>query len=236
MGRTALLERVPVGENGGVFRHALTAVAAVLAGLVLTADAPTGPPTEAQIWETLRYVYASTTHGPADQDIPVEELRAVSQERTVELTCGYVAAWAKYEVERLGGQARLAHVLTLDEWNDDDNGHTMVSVMVDGEWVLFDPDVGVTFHDRSGEALSLAEWIPLVETGEYEMELLGTDVQDDHTDDLRSWYERVAQWPLLTDDDGRIWYPDDGSDAAARVGSYSSKYLPAPDWHERFYA
>lgn len=174
--------------------------------------------------EQIAALAARHVHGHADGEPSVAEMDRIALERPVSTTCGYVSVWAVAHLREAGYDARVVDTLTLDEWNDTDNGHTLIEVKEDGRWVAYDIDQGVTFG-----GMSLAEWVSSVPSGDYQIIPLEGPVDEEA---MRAWHRRIAQVPMIRDGD-LTFFPSGEWDE--RVMSYDPSYTPITDWTDRFY-
>jgi hypothetical protein len=176
-------------------------------------------------------IAARHIHGDLDGEPSPEEIDAIAAERPVVTTCTYVSRWAVSLLQRHGIRARTVSTLTLDAWNDHNNGHTLIEAIVDGQWVAFDVDLGVRFTDAAGEPLSLSEWVERVPRDDYAIVPIEPGTAPEQ--ELYPLYGRVAQVPLIADGK-RFWF---WSDQEARVRSYHRSYvgMDRTSWESRFY-
>ena len=176
-------------------------------------------------------IAARHIHGDLDGAPSPEEIDEIVDDRPVVTTCTYVSRWAVSLLHRVGIRARTVSTLTLDPWNDHNNGHTLIEAMVRGEWVVFDVDLGVHFTDDAGAQLSLAEWVARVPRDDYR--IVPIEPGAPPASELYPLYRRVAQVPLIAD--GKRWWF--WSDREARVLSYHGSYvaMDRDAWEARFY-
>jgi hypothetical protein len=209
----------------------LLASAVLLLGLGGLADPPDWSLTPGEVDEMVAAIAARHIHGDLDGAPSPEEIDAIAADRPVVTTCTYVSRWAVSLLHRHGIRARTVSTLTLDAWNDHNNGHTLIEAMVDGEWVAFDVDLGVRFTDDGGDPLSLAEWVERVPRDDYR--IVPIDPGTPPAAELYSLYRRVAQVPLIADGK-HFWF---WSEREARVLSYHSSYvaMDRDAWEARFY-
>lgn len=177
------------------------------------------------LMERIEALAARHTHGDRDGQPSIDEMDRIAADRLIEVTCGYVSVWAAAHLNAAGYPTRVVDTLTLDEWNDTDNGHTLIEVWTDGDWVAFDIDQDAWFG-----GLSLAEWVEAVPTDDYEILPIGDAVVD--IDAVREWHDRIAQVPMIREG-GRTHFP--AGPWAEQVSSYSSSYQPMTDWAAHFY-
>ncbi len=181
------------------------------------------------------------SHGNADNALSVDEKTRAAAERKLFLTCNAVSEWAAALLREVGVSARVVTTLTLDAWNDYDNGHTMLEVYSQAwkKWVLYDLDNDQRFQEQN-VPLSFVEFARRVASGRYETVSLSGDVYGDISNfkasggydygfymefvhaDIRSWYRRVVQVPMIFDGKRYVHFDRDHSD---RIHSYSSNYV-----------
>jgi hypothetical protein len=202
----------------------LLLIAALLPVVFILWPRPVWALPEGTLMQRIEALAAAHQHGYRDVEPSVEEMDRIAAERPVETTCGYVSRWAAEHLNRAGYPTRIVDTLTLDEWNGEDDGHVLIEVWTEGDWVAIDIDQGVTFG-----GLSLVEWVARVPIGNYEIVPFedGVDVGA-----MREWHQRIAQVPLIREG-GKVYFPD--GPWAERVMSYHPSYTPVADWAERFY-
>ena len=93
----------------------------------------------------LSYVYV---HGNTDDNLTVDELVHESQKRVISITCGTISRLLQNLLIPFDIKSRLAVSVTLEELNQLDDGHIMLEVYKDSEWILIDPDSRTLFGTR----------------------------------------------------------------------------------------
>jgi hypothetical protein len=188
------------------------------------------------------------SHGNTDQTLSDLDLNRKAMADKVYITCGRVSDWVKYNLHRLGYRSRIVMVLTLDDWNDYDNGHTMIEVEIDGRWVLYDIAANSTFTDLAEMPLNLIEFVTAVRNDAYRIVPIASDIRIDISGfksesgfnmafllertfySLRDWYQRVAQVAII---DG--FFYDDTDRRRVELYSDTFQYLEKGDFLEQFY-
>ena len=196
------------------------------------------------------------THGNSDDSKPMETLTQKATTQKLFITCGQMSTWSLHILNRYNIRARFILTLTLDPWNNYDNGHSMIEVYREEfkKWVLYDLEGNVCFLHKNSP-LSTVEMIERASSGDYEIKSLAADTKLDvsnfkspdgydwafiaefnRTDvGLRRWYKRVLQVPLI----GNCFYLPSPNDAdRARVENYAgAKYtcLTKEEFRKRFY-
>ena len=86
-----------------------------------------------------------TVHGGNDDSLTLDQKSSKALTSNLTVTCGYLADWAIYLLQKQGLQIREILGLTLDTWNTTNNGHTANEVFMKqyNKWVFFDLDNGV---------------------------------------------------------------------------------------------
>lgn len=136
-------------------------------------------------------------NGDRDDLVPIEELEAAlaSGER-IEVRCGTVSVLAQRALNRAGIRNRLVTTQTREAYNDDDNGHTMIEVRVNGRWWVYDVDNDRAFVNARGRGIStvklcsspIRQWRKIAHNPPADW--LGTR-------DIDTWYDRVFGVPLI---------------------------------------
>jgi hypothetical protein len=113
--------------------------------------------------------------------------------RHPDVSCGWVALWAKQYLARRGVSARRVAVWTRKQ----QTGHTMLEVRIDGNWMLVD-----TLHDAyltsKGKPLSLLEVVQAVRGGiPYQVHRLGHDNDFFIDGNLHHYYRSEANLALI---------------------------------------
>jgi hypothetical protein len=182
-------------------------------------------------------------YGSGHDSLSTGERRRIALRRRVSATCTPLSSDLVSTLGDSGFHARVVLAFTRQELNDEDNGHTMIEVVEDEQWTLYDPSFR-TFFTRGGQRLSLPEWCDAVVRDDYEIEPLagGAAPLAAFTEDSerlrrrmerllaseaerRNWYERMAGVPLVrTRDETFVFSADDP--LAEVLSSYSPSYRP----------
>lgn len=173
-------------------------------------------------------------HGSLDNALSAAALTQKATTTKLSLTCTPVSQWALSILSTYHVQARLVQSLTLDAWNSDDNGHSMIEVYRQdvAKWVLYDVDQNACFL-RQGTPLSLVDMIDYSASGDYDIKYLASDAT--MTEDvLRTWYRRVLQVPIIN---GCFYLPTPNDADRARVAGYAGQnytYLTESQFRQQF--
>ncbi|WP_431064164.1 transglutaminase domain-containing protein [Methylotuvimicrobium sp.] len=195
------------------------------------------------------------THGNADDKKTFDELTEKAKTSKLFITCGNISEWAKIVLSEKGIKARVVGGITLDDWNDYDNGHRMLEVYraeLD-KWLVYDLDNNTYFIDRlSKKPLNVVEFSARVASRDYQVVSLSADTRVDISAfqakngydygffaeainaDLATWYARVMQVPLINDD-GRYYFFD--SEHRKKLEGYRPyyKYIEKAVFLKKFY-
>ena len=177
------------------------------------------------------------SHGNLDDDKSVAELTQKATKSKLFLTCGGITSWVSSLLNEVDIQSRQVSSLTLQEWNNYNNGHTMIEIFRPDyqKWILYDLDSNAYFL-REGTPLSLVEFIDCLDEDSYKIRYLAVDtkVAISHYLDkynyydygffsesifltenlLRQWYRCVIQVPIIDN----YFYTDENN--CSRVKSY----------------
>lgn len=182
-------------------------------------------------------------YGSADDSLsPRARLRRALHAR-VSATCTPLSSDLASILCEAGFRARVVLIFTREELNDVDNGHTLLEIVSQDGWAVYDPSFR-TFFTRGAHRLSLLEWCNAIQEGEYEIEPLPGGAPHlggfgptsaalrermeklvASEDERRRWYHRLAGAPLVRTADGRFSFAADDP-LAAVLSAYSSTYAP----------
>lgn len=100
-------------------------------------------------------------HGYRDNAKSFGAIQAIAKKEKIQLICGNMCMFTQKLLNMLGIENRLVVFLTLNEWNDYSNGHTMIEIKDQGQWKLWDIDLKHKFVS-DGKHLSAREAIDLL--------------------------------------------------------------------------
>lgn len=216
---------------------------------------------QGDLWALLGNLSRMRVHGWRDMDAPSPQEKIERARRgRLSLTCGPTAQFVAEQARTLGVKCRFVHTLTLDEWNDYDNGHSLLEVFDPAEkrWILYDSDLGCRLRHQ-GRWLDLGEACRLYREGRlpeavypagkcqmdphaeqnlpnanafYSSMFEGIFVRDEARD---AWFRRVMQVPII---DGVFPSDSEAETLRARAyagGNYAKQALPWTEWRKRFY-
>lgn len=183
------------------------------------------------------------SHGKVDDNKRVNELTEKSLNEKLSLTCGVLSFWTKALLDKFDIKSRVVVGLTLDKWNDYDNGHTLIEVWRDkyDKWVVYDLDNNAYFYDTiKNIPLSFVQFSDKIKKNEkYQIEYISNDTKIDITgsknedgfsdlfiqehkfNNIRDWYKRVIQVPIIYDHKLKTFVFSNLKEKA-RIESYSS--------------
>ena len=153
----------------------------VIGGFVLLAavwPAPQWAPQPGPVHEVIREISARHAHGYPDHYPSVEEMSEAAVKGPVVSTCGPVSEWTVALLQAAGYEARVVSTETLEPPNGWNDGHVLIEVRIDGEWIAYDVDRKFQPTDANGDGLSLASWMARIPTGDYLIRPLQYPVQE----------------------------------------------------------
>lgn len=180
----------------------------------------------------------------------------IAKSRRLSMSCGSITLFALHLCETLSIPARFVLLLTLEEWNTYNNGHSLLEVYHDGKWKLWDIDQRRYFQNKQGD-LNAMEFISSVHKNDYEIVkfsespiLAFTDLKLNEYDytfwyeqaffserEYRKFYKRSAQ-VLLIMQNGTFYFTCD-PEHRKRVESYPFSgpfvFLEKNEFMRRFY-
>lgn len=195
------------------------------------------------------------THGITDDKKTIEELTAKAKTSKLFISCGNISQWAQALLASQGIQSRIVGGITLDEWNDYDNGHRMLEIHREdlGKWVLYDLDNNAYFIDpASKKPLNLIEFSSRIANRDYQIIALSADTRVDISAfqagngydygffaeavnaEIETWYARIMQVPLINDESFYYFFDLEHKDRLERYASYY-KYIDKAEFMKKYY-
>jgi len=184
------------------------------------------------------------SHGNSDDRKSNKELSDKALHSKLFITCGDISQWAQYILNDRNVKSRLVAGLTIDDWNNYDNGHSLIEVWRGrwSKWVLYDLDNNSYFMPSEGNVpLSLLEFSQAIINNDYKIIHLSSDTRLDVSNftssdgysyslfsegintNIRHWYRRVMQVPLIFDKSVNKYLFMDKRNKE-RIESYSARY------------
>lgn len=191
-----------------------------------------------------------TMHGVQDEHLSVVDKTKKALHSKISCSCGYVSLWASSILDSIGVKSRCVSGLTLDDWNSYNNGHTMIEVYTENEnkWSCYDIDNHVMFLANSIH-LDFCEVCNAVCNGrEYELRCLSSAAVTDSSYEgalyfdkisgeanLRKWYKRVLQVPLIRHKNSKYYFCDQKNRKRVRQYSKTYKFINESSFKRYFY-
>lgn len=201
-----------------------------------------------EVSSCLKYIASRHIHAHDDDNMSYEEAKKVIKKRKLKMTCGGISNFTEKYLQEKGFQCRFILTLTLDEWNDYNNGHSMVEVYQHDRWELWDIDLKnyFVFENKRVDAKTFCtiHYMP------YKIIRFCKDPMFSD-DDKNNWialltmtdkkfkelYARVCQIPMVREN-GIFYFTADEQDRK-RVESYPYSgpfcYLEKKEFEDRFY-
>jgi hypothetical protein len=198
------------------------------------------------------------SHGNSDDEKPMPELTEKALHSKLLITCSTVSRWGDSLLESRGIKSRRVGAVTLDEWNSYDDGHDLIEVWRTRwhKWVLYDLDNSNYFVNRKNTVpMSLVEFIKAVADKDYDIIHMSSPVPLDVGNfkspqgydyafymetilsNIRKWYERVMQVPLIYDDiEKRYFFYDPAFMKKTGLHDPNDKFIPREEFMERCYS
>ncbi|MHC4871485.1 MAG: hypothetical protein ACYTFY_06545 [Planctomycetota bacterium] len=190
-------------------------------------------------------------HGRADKGkiSKFEQNEETAKTRRLSNNCAPFHAFCMDLMKKLGIKVRRVELLTLDEWNDYDNGHVLLEYFCkdEGRWIALDLDTRSLFLDQDGKYMNIYQLTKTVTSGApYKIERICLTDGSDHADPLdtfheevhllesgkKMWLKRIAHVPFICkikeDESGRrsvsAIYPYGDEQVHSRVDEYCATH------------
>lgn len=92
-------------------------------------------------YKIIKYLSENHVHGPLDDHISYEIANETIKQRPLEMTCGAFSYYMLRKLTEMDIKCRFILTMTWDDWNDYNNGHSMIEVWENNRWVLYDCDL-----------------------------------------------------------------------------------------------
>lgn len=219
----------------------LAAAGALAASVLLLAAAPGASPSEQRAMageKLLRQLASRTTQGWVHDDWSYPKLeRRLGSGKRLFITCGTVAVLAQRLLADQGVDSRVVVTMTRRPFNADDNGHTLLEVRTDHDWVLYDLNSNRVAVNDHGRPIDLAE--QLAAGDERRWRVLAEDrwlnprdprsgerIKGTPERQLDKWHDRVLGVPMVETAPGSGRFVFNETSQRARLEAYSPFY----DW------
>jgi hypothetical protein len=196
----------------------------------------------------LKYIAMRHIHASDDDHLQYEEAKKAIKHRKLRMTCGSISHFTERFLKEQGFQCRFILTLTLDEWNDYNNGHSMVEVYQHNRWELWDINQKKYF-EFEGEHIN-ARTFCKIQYMPYKIIKMNNDPifpEEDKNSWLailtsndakrRNWYARVCQIPMIRENE--IFYFTSDEQDRKRIESYPFCgpfcFLKKDEFDNRFY-
>lgn len=180
------------------------------------------------------YICSHIEFNGGDDHYPMFIRKNLHALRDLKLSCGAASDLTKSYLKDAGIDSRIVIILTTHEWNDWNNGHTMLEVCENGEWHLYDVSKDVYFTSDDGNILSFMELHSRLPSDDYVVKSITGDSFNES--EIRSSMYYLKDIPYITDDDWVFYVP---------AGDYDGKeteywwqetiVLPPDEFYAKFY-
>jgi hypothetical protein len=165
-----------------------------------------------KLWRFLGHLSRLHVHGWRHKQESLVQWTQRARKGRLSITCRNISGFVVHHARLQGYRARPVSVVTLDEWNTYDNGHTLSEIYdpQQNRWILFDGDMGCLFKHQ-GRYLNLGETVRLYKAGKKaKLDILSPPAYDTYTEPDAE--DEFAQYSLLFEnmfrnpDVRQIWY------------------------------
>lgn len=160
------------------------------------------------------------THGDNDDPNRFSDLCRIATRDKLYLTCSYISKFSRKLMGSLGIKTRIVKGMTLNKWNDFDNGHVLLEVFHPGlnKWILADIDNNRLFTEGSSDTLlSFVEMHRALYNNSLKFKVIAKDIRVDisrfkaengisynfmmerlNTDEMKlNWYKKVCEVVII---------------------------------------
>lgn len=179
----------------------------------------------------ITYISENHEHAGDDDYLSYEEAKKVIKKRKLRMTCGSISNFAVNYLTEKGIKCRFILTLTLEEWNNNNNGHSMVEVYHKGRWYLLDIDLKNIFL-LNGQQIDANTFCKISDSESFEIvkfcngEVMAPDQRNTWFGDLfsteegfRWFYKRCCQVNMIREKGGVFFFTSDQKNAS-RILSY----------------
>lgn len=146
----------------------------------------------------IKYIADRHIHSSHYDFLAYENAKKMIERHKLKMTCGAICHFAERYLLEHGIQCRFILTLTLDEWNDYNNGHSMLEVFEDGKWNLWDIDQKCYFilDDEQVDAQTFCQ----ISDDAFEI-VKFSDEPVIPEEDSETWFGK-----LISTEEGRRWF------------------------------
>lgn len=191
-------------------------------------------------------------HGNLDDKLSKTDMLKKMTTKKISLTCGNISMLVLNILKEYNVESRLVSFLTMDKWNSYDNGHTLIEVKIDGKWVLLDIDNNRYFK-LYNKNMNLLDFFNDLDWNDIAFSQLSEDENLDSQNftsnsisyhgfadyiysDIRKWYKRVMQIPMIFENDIRYVGLKDENNRDRVLEYYpNAKILTQQEFRKKFY-
>lgn len=194
----------------------------------------------ASLLKMLSYLWV---YGNQDKNLSQDRIFKVLSKRSVSCACTALSAQSQKIMAMLGIEARIISGMSNEVWGGQDDGHTLLELYHNGQWVMYDPSLGCLFS-HEGQPLSLRAFknkdidqidliYPAIQVrrGSFYNKKYNYDFWVDERvlseTSLRQWYKHVLEVPMI-EKEGNFYYSDTFV-APENISRMNGRYKPLSD-------
>jgi hypothetical protein len=190
------------------------------------------------------------TQGYVDNALTVAQLTEKAKNKKISLSCSIGVIWVKSLLESLGYSARVVNGITAEAFNNYNDGHALIEVFYNGQWIVFDTSFNFYFT-QSGVPLNNLQLCQAAQTGDFELVPMSKDLYYDlsgyiyqgyqnalyfegmnDTQMAKYLYQRLMQIPCVQDG-GYFYFCDTRKESQMIAWGY--RKISEAEWMDRFY-
>jgi len=211
------------------------------------------------VYEFLSAIAWAISHGNLDEGKAALVLEQQAKTQKLSLACGNTAILANYLLAKQGYESRMIGGVTLEEWNNFDDGHVLLEVKdKNGQWFLTDLSMNVIFRNRQNKPMNAWEVFSDFRKENFsgKLQIIARDAIFDSSgsklnnydhiflkervntqEGLIDWYQRVLQVILVYEKNKWYFFSPDSSHIGKIEKLYkgSAVSLKRNNYQEKFY-
>lgn len=157
-------------------------------------------------------------HGYLDDKYALNTNKMINKLKTkkLSLTCMGISYFAYNILQNYNINSRIVQFSTAEDWNTYNNGHTLLEVKINKQWILFDIDMNRVFK-LNNRYMNILDFFDNINFDDIQFEILSTELNIDSQNlssgsisyhgfadytykHIAKYYKRIMQIPIIIED------------------------------------